>query len=112
MNCQQLDFFGASSVSSATANPPRARASDPVTSHAAAASARELQSRHHDSILECLREHGPLGKDGIGARTHLTGVAFCRRLVELERAGKIKTTGRHVTSTAGRAEREWMVVAA
>ena len=87
--------------------PPAARQSDPPTSHAAAAEAHEVRSRHHGLILDCLRTHGPLGKDGIAARTKLTGVAVARRTVELERSGLIRATGRTVPSTAGRQEREW-----
>ena len=48
-----------------------------------------------------------MGKDGIAARTNLTGVAVCRRLTELQRMGKIAPTGRVVASAAGRSEREW-----
>lgn len=86
---------------------PRARSTDPHTSHAAASSAKELQARHHVLILECLRRYGPLGKDGIAARTRLDGVQTCRRLTELARTGQIRETGRTVLSTAGRQEREW-----
>jgi predicted ArsR family transcriptional regulator len=86
---------------------PQARRSDPVTSHDAAASAKDLQARHHRLIVACLKTHGPLGKDGIAARTSITGVAVCRRLSELEQGGLIAPTGRTVKSTAGRAEREW-----
>lgn len=88
---------------------PRARSTDPVTSHLAASTAKELQARHHRIILECLRQYGPLGKDGIAARTRLDGVQTCRRLTELSRVGQIKETGRTVPSTAGRQEREWVV---
>lgn len=89
---------------------PLARNSDPTTSHAAADQARELQARHHRIILACLREHGPLGKDGIAARTLLTGVQVCRRLAELDGLGIAKPTGKTVKSTAGRLEREWWAV--
>lgn len=88
---------------------PLARSRDPHTSHLAAASAKELQARHHRLILDCLKQHGPHGKDGIAARTQLTGVAVARRTVELARAGLIKETGRTVLSTAGRQEREWAI---
>lgn len=88
---------------------PRARSRDPVTSKLAAASAKELQARHHILILECLRKHGALSKDGIASRTRLDGVQTCRRLTELARAGLIKETGRTVLSTAGRSEREWEI---
>lgn len=106
MSALQLDFFGASMPA-----PPMARNSDPSTSHQAAASAADLQQRHHDLIVRCLRPHGALGKDGIAARTRLDGVAVCRRLVELQRLGRVRPTGKCVQSTAGRAEREWEAVA-
>lgn len=86
---------------------PAARRTDPGTSHLAAAQARELAARHHRIILSCLEAHGPLGKDGIAARTQLTGHAIGKRLPELQRLGRIMLTGRTVASTAGRAEREW-----
>jgi hypothetical protein len=86
---------------------PQARRSDPPTSHQAAASARELQAQHHQVIVACLKRHGALGKDGIAARTGLTGVAVARRTAELQRAGLIQPTGKTVLSTAGRPEREW-----
>ena len=90
--------------------PPEARRADPATSHQAAHSARELQARHHRIILDALRQHGAAGKDRIAALTCLSGVQVCRRLGELERAGQIKPTGRTVTSTSGRQEREWGMV--
>ena len=86
---------------------PQARRRDPATSHQAAASAKELQAQHHRVIVDCLKRHGALGKDGIAARTGLTGVAVARRTAELERAGLIQPTGKTVLSTAGRPEREW-----
>jgi hypothetical protein len=88
---------------------PMARSSDPSTSHAAADAAKELQAKHHRIIVACLREHGPLGKDGIAARSRLDGVAVARRTTELHRAGLIRETGKKVLSTAGRLEREWAV---
>lgn len=86
---------------------PRARHLDPITSHQAADSAKELAARHYRLIVQVLRSAGPLGKDGIGARTSLTGVQVCRRLTEMERLGTIVPTGRTVKSTSGRNEREW-----
>jgi predicted ArsR family transcriptional regulator len=91
---------------------PGVRTQDPETSHAAAASAKELQAHHHAVILGALRKHGPAGKDRLGALTNLTGVQICRRLTELHRAGQIEPTGRNVQSTAGRAEREWRLAQA
>lgn len=88
---------------------PRARRSDPVTSHLAAQSAVELQKAHFEIILTCLKNHGALGKDGIAARTRLDGVAVARRLPELERKGLVVPTGNLVPSTSGRPEREWQL---
>ncbi len=85
---------------------PRARATDPQTSHAAAASAKQLQADHICLILGALRR-GAAGKDRIAAITRLTGVQVCRRLGELEKAMAIRPTGKTVPSTAGRQEREW-----
>lgn len=88
---------------------PLARRTDPVTSHLAAKAAAELQLAHFTVILTCLQKHGPLGKDGIVARSRLDGVQICRRLVQLERKGLAKLTGRTVPSTSGREEREWQL---
>lgn len=86
---------------------PLARNTDPVTSHMAARDAKELAARHHRIVLACLEQHGPSGKDRIAALTSLSGVAVCRRLSELEKAGNARPTGKHVQSAAGRSEREW-----
>lgn len=83
------------------------RRTDPQTSKDAAEKAGALRERHHGIILQCLREHGPGGKDFIAARTRLDGVAVCRRLGELQALGVIRLTGKTVPSTAGRPEREW-----
>lgn len=85
---------------------PRARRSDPVTSHLAAVSAKDLAAQHRILILGALG-YGPAGKDQIAKLTKLTGVQVCRRLGELERAGAARPTGKTVTSAAGRQEREW-----
>jgi len=86
---------------------PAARASDPATSHQAAAQARELAAKHHRAIVAALEAHGPHGKDGIARLIGIDGVAVCRRLTELQRMGRIAPTGRVVASAAGRSEREW-----
>jgi hypothetical protein len=84
--------------------PPRARKSDPGTSKVAAAEAAQLAQAHRDIIIKCLREQGPNTKDGIAAKTKLTGVQVGRRLKELCTEGvarKTKFTGR---SASGRME--------
>jgi predicted ArsR family transcriptional regulator len=85
----------------------RARKQDPITSHLAAESIKQTASQHFQLIHECLREHGPLSKDGIARHTGLTGNQIARRLSEMEKMKLIKETGKLVKSDAGRKEREW-----
>ena len=89
---------------------PRVRATDPVTSFEAAEAIKPVVSDHHRIILECLLEHGALGKDGISARTKLDGNQIARRLSEMKRIGLIELTGNTVKSNSNRNEREWNVV--
>jgi len=86
---------------------PRVRSSDPLTSFEAAESIKESVSQHHQVILDCLQQHGPLGKDGISARTDLDGNQVARRLNEMKIIGLIELTGNTVKSNSGRNEREW-----
>jgi hypothetical protein len=88
-----------------------ARASDPVTSHAAARVAPV--SQHQQLILNAL-SLGPAGQTEIARRifsnpphTPLLPHQVNKRLGELSKAGRIVETGRTVTSSSGRAEREW-----
>ena len=86
---------------------PRVRSTDPVTSFEAAEAIKPVVSDHHRIILECLLEHGALGKDGISARTKLDGNQVARRLNEMKVLGLIQLTGKTVRSNSGRNEREW-----
>jgi len=86
---------------------PRVRANDPLTSFEAAEEIKPVAAEHHRIILECLQEHGALGKDGISARTKLDGNQVARRLNEMKIIGLIELTGNTVKSNSGRNEREW-----
>ena len=86
---------------------PRVRANDPLTSFEAAESIKESVSQHHQEILDCLIKHGPLGKDGIAARTNLDGNQVARRMNEMRLLGLVSLTGKTVKSNSGRNEREW-----
>lgn len=88
---------------------PRVRASDPVTSFEAADSAEKIVPKHYQIIFDCLLKHGPLGKDGISAKTALTSHQVSRRLNEMKAIGLIKLTGNNVKSNSERNEREWTV---
>jgi predicted transcriptional regulator len=86
---------------------PRVRKDDPITSFEAADSVKELASKHHSAIVECLVKNGPLGKDGIARLTGLESNQVARRLNELKVMGFILPTGNNVKSNSGRNEREW-----
>jgi predicted ArsR family transcriptional regulator len=86
---------------------PRVRSTDPVTSFEAADSIKDIAPKHYDVILDCLKTHGALGKDGIAALTNLENMQVARRLHELQRMNLIELTGKTVKSNSGRNEREW-----
>ena len=88
---------------------PRVRNSDPMTSWAAAGSAKDLAKAHAAKIVQCLIKHGSLGKDGIAHHTGLESMQVARRLLELEREGEICLTGNVVKSKSNRLEREWQI---
>lgn len=87
----------------------KARRTDPETSHQAAEKADTLAEKHAQIICNTLADHGPLGKDGIAAKSSLRPDQVWRRLSELEKWGMIEQTGNTVKSMAGRQEREWML---
>jgi len=97
------DFFGGNPLDLF----PRVRKDDPITSFEAADSVKELASKHHLMIVECLQKNGPLGKDGIARLTGLESNQVARRLNELKVMGFILPTGNNVKSNSGRNEREW-----
>ena len=88
----------------------RFRTSDPITSYEAADSAKDLASKHFIIIVDCLKAHGALGKDGIAQHSGLDRNQVSRRLNELEKMNLIQLTGRTVKSSSGRNEREWRAV--
>ena len=90
-------------------NFPRVRSTDPETSFQAAESIKPVANQHFQVILECLKAHGALGKDGISAHTNLDGNQVARRLNEMQKLGLIQLTGKTVKSNSGRAEREWAI---
>ena len=70
-------------------------------------SIKDIVPKHYDVILDCLKTHGALGKDGIAALTNLENMQVARRLHELQRMNLIELTGKTVKSNSGRNEREW-----
>jgi predicted transcriptional regulator len=88
----------------------RVRSSDPVTSYEAADAAKDLASKHFIIIVDCLKAHGALGKDGIARHSGLDRNQVSRRLNELLKLGLIELTGIKVKSDSGLNEREWRAV--
>lgn len=88
-----------------------ARSSDPATSHEAAEDAGELDERHRRQIMAALLD-GPAGVSCIARRCGLNSHQVGKRMAKLERDGRIVQTGRTVTSSSGRGEREWQATAA
>ena len=86
---------------------PRVRTTDPITSFEAAEAIKPVASQHHQIILDCLKTHGDLGKDGIASLSGLDGNQVARRLNEMKVLGLIHLTGKTVKSNSGRNEREW-----
>jgi predicted transcriptional regulator len=97
------DFFGGNPLNLF----PRVRKDDPITSYEAADSINESADKHHKIIQDCLKDCGPLGKDGIAGLTGLESTQVSRRLSEMKTLGLISLTGKTVKSNSGRNEREW-----
>ena len=97
------DFFGGHPLNLF----PRVRKDDPITSFEAADSIQESAAKHHKIIQECLKDNGPLGKDGIARLAGLESNQVARRLSEMKALGLISLTGNTVKSNSGRNEREW-----
>jgi hypothetical protein len=57
----------------------RVRTSDPITSYEAADSAKDLASKHFCMIVDALKAHGSLGKDGIAQHSGLESNQVARR---------------------------------
>lgn len=72
-----------------TLDEPRARRSDPSTSHAAAARSAKFAESHAERILLAL-QYGALNAEEIGASAGLTVVQVDRRTIEMQRKGLIR----------------------
>lgn len=72
---------------------PRARKSDPVTSHLAAERSHQFSSSHAAKILAAIKHMPGQTAAYYAGMTGLTVVQIDRRLPEMERKGLIRTTG-------------------
>lgn len=83
--------------------PPRARRSDPKSSHLALVRASKFQASHANMILGGLRRHGPATAHELEPLIGLTVVQIDRRIAELRRAGLVRhyaSQGMPVTRTS------------
>lgn len=85
-----------------------ARSGDPETSKEAAARVREFAAGQCAEILALLAKCGPMSPEQIASRMCIDKVAVCRRLPDLEKAGKARPTGLTTSTVAGRRQRIWM----
>lgn len=104
---QQLDLFNGREREPAPVVHPRARRTDPFTSHIAAGKAERFAGSHAARLLAELLAHGPGTVDELAARVGLQSQQVNKRLPELEREGRIRATDRTRLSKAGVQERIW-----
>lgn len=81
---------------------PRARASDPATSHAAADSMTHAAGMQRALILNALKAHGPMTADELDALLGLRPSTSGRRLIELVRDGTVAITDETRPTRSGR----------
>lgn len=92
---------------------PRARASDPQTSHAAAASVTELTEKQQ-AVLAVIQEYGPMTHEYLVYRYHgwtrlpfQTDSGIRTRCKELVRLGQVVDTGERREISTGRKTIVW-----
>lgn len=90
---------------------PRARKSDPPTSHAAAVLVEKTgtQARHHEAILEALAVRDGMTSEEIAAAAKIDRVAAARRMKELEKAKKVWRGSPRKSASSGRLGVTWFL---
>ncbi len=87
--------------------PPRARKSDPTTSHASARNVERFFASHAGRILIALQDRGPSTVDELSATCGLQSQQINKRLPELERIRLARPTDKTRPSKSGMQERIW-----
>ena len=105
----QLDLFGDTQCQH-VADSARARASDPVTSHLAAAevTANGTVQRHADIIHNYLRTHPGETNAQIAAGCGLTYIQVNKRMIDLERENRVIRGAAVKCPIHGRAMTTWL----
>jgi predicted ArsR family transcriptional regulator len=81
---------------------PKARATDPVTSHDAADEAQQIAAHHRAMVLQALKRHGAQTAAEIADVTPLDSVQATRRLSDLLSDGLVTDTGQRRPGPSGR----------
>jgi len=89
--------------------PPRARTTDPVTSHMAAESMVGGAAVQRHAIVEALSAHGDMNHSELDEMVGWPAHTSNRRLVELRRAGAVERTGNKTLTASGRYAFEYRV---
>lgn len=91
---------------------PRARKTDPETSHAAArqVEASGTAKRHGEMIVTALRANDGLTSEELASRAGLDRVAAARRMKELETDGRIRRGPPRKSAITGRPGVTWWLV--
>jgi len=86
---------------------PRARSTDPWTSHAAAMEAHQLSHIQQRIVLHLLKTHGPMTCDEIAAHAGIDRVRISRRVPELVERGLARDSGSSRKAPSGRYAIVW-----
>ena len=89
---------------------PRARRTDPNTSHEAAVTMRETAASPRSKILAFLKEHGGATGDGLDEALGWKHATANRRLPELRELGLVTMTDEMGVTRSGRRARIWRLV--
>ena len=90
--------------------PPKARNSDPDTSHEAAESMEGDAKAQRQRILAYLRYHGPHTADCLDAFLGLRDTSAGRRLPELKEMGLVEMTTMKALTRSGRRAHVWRAI--
>jgi predicted Rossmann fold nucleotide-binding protein DprA/Smf involved in DNA uptake len=88
---------------------PRARVTDPVTSHAAAADAKAF-SRAHARVVETVLDYArgeALAVEEVARRCSLTSAQVTRAMSQLKNAGKVEESGERHRNQSGSTAAKW-----
>jgi DNA-binding IclR family transcriptional regulator len=88
---------------------PKARRTDPQTSHEAAASMRRAATAQAATVLGALKRLRKAGAEQISELCNLPAYTVRKRLPELFEAGLAEPTGNTRKTLSGRSERVWRV---